>query len=705
MHRLDRCPADRPGSRRTGLGVVTALSLAVLPAVHAAEPATAAARPVKPTATSPTQPVQAIRLIASPTPVVDAAGNIWSPDARFADGGTAFVGTGDVAGTTADNLFLPERWGVRGYDVPVPARGAYKVTINAAEITFNRPSQRVFSVSAEGARVASGIDLVKAVGARTAYTLTFVTTVSDGVLDLDLAASVNSSKISSLVVQPLTATPVVARVVAGTTAVTDGTGVTWSPDARYADGGTAWRSTAAIGGTTQDALFQGERWGVKGYSIPVPAKGTYRVTLNEAELAFSRAGQRVFDVVAEGRAALTGVDVAKDVGYNTAWTSSFTTSVTDGALTLTLPASVNSAKIASMLVQWVPATEAALRQKPVVAPVPTVEAAPSAGFTGPENVFGSKLTVDPIAPRGGGFGPSSVWRTDIRDAPLASTSDIMVANLASQVARYYGGNAAFNVWQYQGNFWTVGATQARVDLKWDDCQGKGYLPRGLYGDGGQFVSVPVPAVAGGSAGNDSSISIYQPSTDTLWSYWKLRKAADGWHACWGGRVDKVSQSPGYFEGGFGTTATGLAGEGGMVNIADVRAGRIDHALSLALVNVASWKVVSWPAQRSDGGSDNSPDAIPEGSRLRLDPAVDVDSLKLHPIAKMIARAAQTYGFIVTDKAGTVGVSAEGGLSAEAHTGVNPWNGLMAGTPSYGIMAGFPWSKLQVLPKDYGKPTG
>ena len=44
-----------------------------------------------------------------------------------------------------------------------------------------------------------------------------------------------------------------------------------------------------------------------------------------------------------------------------------------------------------------------------------------------------------------------------------------------------------------------------------------------------------------------------------------------------------------------------------------------------------------------------------GTRFRLDPSVNVDKLQLHPVAKMVARAAQTYGFIVTDQSGAVAV--------------------------------------------------
>jgi 7-keto-8-aminopelargonate synthetase-like enzyme len=81
----------------------------------------------------------------------------------------------------------------------------------------------------------------------------------------------------------------------------------------------------------------------------------------------------------------------------------------------------------------------------------------------------------------------------------------------------------------------------------------------------------------------------------------------------------------------------------------------------------------------------------------------VDGLALTPVAKMVAKAAQKYGFIVTDKAGAVSVIAESGAGVQAKTGVNPWNAIMGSTPSYLMMRNFPWDKLQALPRNYGKP--
>jgi hypothetical protein len=123
---------------------------------------------------------------------------------------------------------------------------------------------------------------------------------------------------------------------------------------------------------------------------------------------------------------------------------------------------------------------------------------------------------------------------------------------------------------------------------------------------------------------------------------------------------------------------------------------------LTVTDAAPWRVWSWPAQRSDGSA-TSLSLIAEGTRFRLDPSINVDTLALTPVAKMIAKAAQKYGFIVSDTAGAVSVITESGAAIQAATGVNPWTAIMGSTPSYLMMRNFPWDKLQALPPNYGKP--
>ncbi|MEZ0166643.1 DUF4124 domain-containing protein [Kineococcus sp. LSe6-4] len=319
------------------------------------------------------------------------------------------------------------------------------------------------------------------------------------------------------------------------------------------------------------------------------------------------------------------------------------------------------------------------------------------------SLAGASDVIADQAPTGGIFSATSVWRTDVSKAPVNPDSAALVSNVTGQVAANYG-TAAFNVNQYGTSIYTVNATQQRVDVAWNNCQRKPYTPSGLLGEGGQFSQVPIPDGAVPAAGTDGQLTIYSPETDQLWEFWKAKRVNGTWQACWGGRIDGVSTSPGYFDGYWGAAASGLAVSGGSVLIGDAQAGVIDHALSLQLVDVQEASTFSWPAQRSDG-IDTAADAIPEGLRFRLDPTVNVDALKLTPIARAIAKAAQKYGFIVTDRAGAVAVVAESPSAVKADTGVNPWTTLMKGKPSYAIMKNFPWDRLQALPMDYGVPAG
>ncbi|WP_147455933.1 DUF4124 domain-containing protein [Nocardioides mangrovicus] len=280
----------------------------------------------------------------------------------------------------------------------------------------------------------------------------------------------------------------------------------------------------------------------------------------------------------------------------------------------------------------------------------------------------------------------------------------MVRNLAAQVSSRYNGVAAFNYSQYNTSVYTVPATTPRADVVWDNCQNKSYTPSQLYSGRAHFKSVPIPANAVPATGADGELSIWSPSTDQFWEFWKAKRVNGQWHACWGGRIDHASTSAGYFADGMGASATGLAVAAGSIGIRELQKGRITHAMNLLVVNAAAYYHYSYPAQRSDGWDpSNNPDAVPEGIRFRLDPRVNISQLHLTRIGRIVARAAKTYGFIVTDKGGAVAVQAESGTSLAHARGRNPWGRLLGGTPGYDVLRNFPWKRLQALPMDYGKP--
>jgi hypothetical protein len=308
------------------------------------------------------------------------------------------------------------------------------------------------------------------------------------------------------------------------------------------------------------------------------------------------------------------------------------------------------------------------------------------------------------APNSSIFSPTSVWRTPVTTAPLNPHSAAMARYLAYQVAEYYGGTAAFNAWTYNVSFVTVPASQPRLNVVWNNCQNKDYTPDGLVGPGGVLTGVPIPARTQSAAGTDGELTIYSPSSDQLWELWQAQKNASGqWTACWGGRIDHVSTSPGYFDNGFGASASGLAISGGMVSFADLKRGYINHALSLAIPDPAPWNDISWPAQRSDGSPQSTSD-IPEGTRFRLPANINLANLHLTPLALMIAKAAQRYGFIVSDQSGAVAITGESGSNVKAATGSNPWDSVLRAVPCYLQLKDFPWASLQALPQNWGKPA-
>lgn len=299
------------------------------------------------------------------------------------------------------------------------------------------------------------------------------------------------------------------------------------------------------------------------------------------------------------------------------------------------------------------------------------------------------------------FSPTSFFYDDISKAPLDRNSAAIGANVARQVADHWGGVAAFNAHQWNTTFYRVDAKTPRVTVKWSNCFGWDWTPKDLYDGRKVFMNVPVPVNAVAATGSDGAMSIYDTSTDTSWEFWQMKKDATGtWQACQGGRIDTVGMAMGRYPLGFGVSASGLSMAAGTISAAEAKSGRIDHAMYLAVINARHFSEFSWPAVRSDGYT-KDPNTPMEGQRLRLDPSVNVDALKISPFAKTVARAAQKYGFIVSDKGGAVALVGEAGQSLKATTGVNPWPTILGGE-DHVALRGFPWDRIQALPKDHGK---
>jgi hypothetical protein len=271
--------------------------------------------------------------------------------------------------------------------------------------------------------------------------------------------------------------------------------------------------------------------------------------------------------------------------------------------------------------------------------------------------------------------------------------------------------AGINYDDYAPMLYTVGPDQARVPVVLDnnDASLKATLAAG----------VPIPDEAQAAGGTDGQMIIYQPSTDTMWEFWRASRDLNGvWHATWGGVIPNVSQNPGHYEDIVGASASGgyverhtwggpsssIPNLPGLITVDQLRSGVIGHALVFA-----TWanKPNEWvyPAQRTDGRCRGANlqycSEIPQGARFRLDPKFDVSSIA-HPVVRMMAKAVQDYGMVLNNTTGS-GVS----FYAEGWRGhvpiVNPYygtEGLFKADPSQLLttqfMREFPWERLQML---------
>ena len=313
----------------------------------------------------------------------------------------------------------------------------------------------------------------------------------------------------------------------------------------------------------------------------------------------------------------------------------------------------------------------------------------------PIKLIAASLITDQV------FASTSFWYTPIPTiVPLHPNSAGFVSDFIRQKNTYYG-TVNINTFKYTSPVYYVDRSLKTVKVTEWDCQKRGYSSSSLAE---QWSEVPMPSYAKPADGTDAEMTIYQASTDTLWEFWKTRQVNGQWQACWGGRMQNASKSDGVFNTYYGTTATSLPFIGGQITAEELQRGEIKHAIGISLVEAESSKIFFLSSHRSDGfNPDNATNRIPEGLRFRLDPKVNVDALNMHPVGKIIAKAAQKYGFVVWDHAGAVVLRAQNPYSYTVFSKPNPYEALLAGSPGYRVLENFPWDRLQFLPMDYGKP--
>jgi hypothetical protein len=304
------------------------------------------------------------------------------------------------------------------------------------------------------------------------------------------------------------------------------------------------------------------------------------------------------------------------------------------------------------------------------------------------------------------FAPDSVWNLPLRDdAPLDPNSDDYIADfLTNEMAT--------------GNRW-IASTHCGMPLYWATAE----TPRvAVKLDSSQYqdpalkrawANVPIPDDAVPAECEDENFAVFQRQPDgsvDTWEFWKIRKATDGtWTAFWGGATRDVERDSGTASSlswvdpaatsstnalrsswAWNVTAAGFSQSAGVITTSELQAGRIDHAVAFAIGNPAT--SARWPAQRWDGRSSRTW-ALPEGTRLRLDPSLDLSQITMTPMVRMIAVAAQRYGIIVRDRTGADEVF---NVEDPQPDRPSPLEALLKGKYPSEALAVFPWASLQIL---------
>jgi hypothetical protein len=298
------------------------------------------------------------------------------------------------------------------------------------------------------------------------------------------------------------------------------------------------------------------------------------------------------------------------------------------------------------------------------------------------------------------FSAQSPWNVPLGgDEPLDPGSARLVRELAGEAAGKRGESGTrLSATSESTPIYTVSAHQPTVRVALSSSSPQSALSSA-------WSVVPLPPDARPAFGSQACLVVWQPSSDRLWEFRGLRRGARGWSAASGGAIQNVSSSSGVYGSRawpgatiqWGATGSSLSIVGGLITFKDLARHHIPHALAMAVPEV-SRGVYTAPARRSDGTS-GSPLSLPEGARLRLDPRLSLRKLHASRLVRSIAEAAQKYGIVVRGWAPQVTLYAQDPVSLGTEDPYIGIHGYSEGHAVEELLAGFPWSRLQLLKMD------
>ncbi len=147
-----------------------------------------------------------VRRTAATTSMADHRGRVWrGRDKTFrASWFSSLLRSSKIRGTRDRALYMTSAKDIQRVSLPETGSGTFKVTLHFVEDYYSGLNERLFHVTAEGARVMSNLDVFKASGAKgRAYTRSFTTHVKDGQLDIGFIPVKQVTTLSAVSVEPV----------------------------------------------------------------------------------------------------------------------------------------------------------------------------------------------------------------------------------------------------------------------------------------------------------------------------------------------------------------------------------------------------------------------------------------------------------------------------------------------------------------------
>jgi hypothetical protein len=305
----------------------------------------------------------------------------------------------------------------------------------------------------------------------------------------------------------------------------------------------------------------------------------------------------------------------------------------------------------------------------------------SVGAAAPANLDGGAEAAPAPAPLPAAmawrpFSADSPWNTKIpANAPIDGDSPALIADFATSAPN--GATIYINMQQWTVPVYWVDASTPKVLVR-AEIGGEGFATTDGFN---ATAMIPIPSGAIPDPMSDGHMLVIDRSTMTEWGFFQARPDGSGWGCTLcaaasltgtGVRAFKPTNSTWYTS--HGARACGFPLVAGLLRPESVRAGRVEHALTIAYRHIRAGLYTSpaSTAQSRIGDQAIKTRGIPCGGRIQLDPGLNVDALGLSAGGRVVARALQEYGAYVGDYSDGITLYAEDSPQARA-----AWNGLLS----------------------------